>query len=85
LLPAQLDRCKRIALCPNLEVNVAAPEDVILGKLVYYSEGGLEKHLRDIAGIIKVSGDMVDRGAVNQRAGELGVAQIWRQLLERVS
>src|SRR5262249_4500528 len=39
----------------------ATPEDVILKKLDYYREGGSEKHLRDIAGILKLMGDRIDR------------------------
>lgn len=39
---------------------VAPPEYVILRKLEYFQEGGSEKHLRDIAGIIEISSDNVD-------------------------
>jgi hypothetical protein len=34
---------------------IAAPEDVILGKLWYFAEGGCDRHLRDIAGILRVT------------------------------
>jgi hypothetical protein len=30
------------------------------GKLIYYREGGSERHLRDIAGILKLSSAMID-------------------------
>jgi len=36
---------------------------VILGKMAYYREGGSEKHLRDIAGILKVSGDAAEQSS----------------------
>lgn len=81
---AQLQRCRRLPLFKDLEVNVAAPEDVILGKLVYYREGGSEKHLRDIAGILKISGFEVDGEYIAQFAAQLGVADIWQAVLERV-
>ena len=29
-------------------------------KLEYYREGGAEKHLRDIAGILRISGEQID-------------------------
>jgi hypothetical protein len=37
-------------------VNFGAPEDVILKKMEYYKEGLHEKHLRDITGMLVVSG-----------------------------
>lgn len=42
---------------------IAPPEYVILRKLEYFREGGSEKHLRDIRGMIAVSGDLID-GAI---------------------
>ncbi|MGD9634844.1 MAG: hypothetical protein AB7G28_24275 [Pirellulales bacterium] len=58
---AQLDRAKRLSIFAEVDVQIAAPEDVILGKLIDYREGGSEKHLRDIAGILKTSAAMIDR------------------------
>lgn len=78
---AQLNRSKCVAIFPDQDAQVAAPEDVILGKLVYYREGGSEKHLRDIAGMLKFSGDMIDRAYVGQFAKRLGVADMWEALL----
>jgi hypothetical protein len=63
---------------------VAAPEDVILGKLWYYSEGGGDRHLRDIAGILRVTGAGVDRAEVERWATKLGYLEIWQQILEKV-
>src|SRR5262249_15170811 len=60
----QLQRRRRIELRLGEEafdVYVAAPEDVILGKLWYFAEGGGDRHLRDIAGILRVTGDGVNR------------------------
>lgn len=81
---AQLNRSKQMAVFPDQHVNVAAPEDVILGKLVYYREGGSEKHLRDIAGMLKFSGDMIDRSYVGQFAQQLGVSDMWETVLNSV-
>jgi len=39
---------------------IAPVEYVILRKLEYYREGGSEKHLQDIAGMIEISGDQID-------------------------
>jgi hypothetical protein len=76
----QLSRSKRIQLQPELDGSVAAPEDVIVGKLWYFSEGGGERHLRDIAGILRVSSDKVDRNEIERWARELGYLEIWRQV-----
>jgi len=39
---------------------IAPIEYVILRKLEYYREGGSEKHLQDITGMIAASGDQID-------------------------
>jgi hypothetical protein len=82
---AQLQRRKSVPLFPDQNATVAAPEDVILGKLVYYHEGGSDKHLRDITGILKISDELVDRSYVTRFAAQLGVADIWQAVLNRVS
>jgi hypothetical protein len=81
----QLGRRRRIDILPGLAGYVASPEDVIVGKLWYYHDGGSEKHLRDIAGILRVSGDLVDRAAVARWAAELGYTPIWQAVLDRLS
>jgi len=78
---SQLSRSKRIQLLPELEVSVASPEDVIVGKLWYFSEGSGDRHLRDIAGILRISGARVDRSEVEHWAKELGYLEIWRQVM----
>ncbi len=77
---AQIARRRRIQFLPDLEGFVAAPDDVILGKLVYFQEGGSDKHLRDIAGILKRSSALVDRAYLEQAAHKLGVAEIWKDV-----
>jgi hypothetical protein len=81
---AQLDRRKRISFFPDQDGAVAAAEDVILGKLVYYHEGGSDKHLRDIAGILKFSSEHLDRDYVSRFAVQLGVADVWQSVLSKI-
>jgi hypothetical protein len=45
-------------------VVVAPPECVMVRKVEYYREGGSEKHLRDIGSMLAVSGDQLDRPAL---------------------
>lgn len=80
----QLNRRKQLQVFADHTASVAAPEDVILGKLVYYHEGGSDKHLRDIAGILQISGNLVDRDYVAKFVTELGVGDIWQAVLSRV-
>jgi hypothetical protein len=66
------------------KARFASPEDVILRKLQYYQMGGSEKHLRDIAGVFKIQGARLDLAYLAEWAERLGVAEIWRELLERI-
>ena len=81
---AQVSRRRRIRMLPDLETWAAAPEDIILAKMEYYREGGSEKHLRDISGILRVSTDDVDKAYVEQWADRLGLTDIWQAILRRL-
>ena len=83
----QLARRRRIELRHGQEAfdaYVAAPEDVILGKLWYFAEGGGDRHLRDIAGILRVTGEGVDRTEVERWATKLGYLEIWHKIVAKV-
>ena len=62
----------------------AAPEDVILKKLEYFREGGSEKHVRDILGVLKVQGDQIDHGYLEGWAHRLGLDEVWREVKDRL-
>ncbi len=79
---SQLARRKRVAILPNLVADTAAPEDVILGKLWYYQEGEHEKHLRDIASMLRISRAQIDLAYIAHWAKQLGVANIWNTIIE---
>ena len=81
---AQLERRERIGLLPDRMGFAARPEDIIISKMLYYQEGGSEKNLRDITGMLKVSNDKIDRDYVWRWAGELGLTEIWQSVLARV-
>jgi hypothetical protein len=80
----QLTRRTRRPILPDRDAFVAAPEDVILGKLWYYNEGGSEKHLRDIAAMLQTSGDLIDMIYVDKWARKLGYAVHWRLIVDRL-
>ncbi len=58
---------------------VAPPEYVIVRKLEFYSEGGSEKHLRDIRSMLDVSAQTIDREELERMIGERGLEQAWRK------
>jgi hypothetical protein len=74
---ARLGRALRLHVLPDRAVAFASPEDVILKKMEYYKEGGSEKHLRDIAGVLRVRGQRLDRAYIEQWAARLGLHEIW--------
>jgi hypothetical protein len=76
-------RVTRVQPAPDFDAAFASVEDVIIKKLEYYRDGGSEKHLRDIAGVLKVSGARVDREYVHEWAVSLGVEPIWDAVLRQ--
>ena len=56
------------------------PEYVIARKLEYYAEGGSEKHLRDIEGILAVSAAAIDQVALERNIDLLGARAAWAKV-----
>jgi hypothetical protein len=79
----RLGRAIRVPVSTEFDAKFTTPEDIILKKLEWRQMGGGERHLQDIAGILKVMGDRLDYQYIDDIAQKLGVASGWRQLLER--
>lgn len=79
---AQLTRRRRVRFVGGYEGYVAAPEDVILGKLLYYREGGSDRHLSDIAGILAKSNEVIDRVYLETTASSINVGSELRLVLD---
>jgi hypothetical protein len=73
----RFERRQRLPLVPGREAYFARPEDVILYKLLYFREGGSDRHLRDVAGMLSVSGPDLDLGYIAQWAGRLSLTELW--------
>lgn len=73
---------RRIEIDDNQSLSIAPPEYVILRKLQYFKEGGSEKHIGDIRGMIEVSGDAIDRAILDHWIPQLGVAVEWAAAVE---
>jgi hypothetical protein len=80
----QLKRRVRLEVLRGVEAFTASPDDVILSKMLYYREGGSEKHMRDITGILRMSDDKVDRNYISDWAEKLDVAEVWQAVLNRL-
>jgi hypothetical protein len=81
---SRFSRVRRIHPAETYQAYFASPEDVIIKKMEYYKEGGSEKHLRDITGILKVSGEIVDRTYIADWAKRLDLTEIWDAVQERL-
>lgn len=92
IVPADTDfnqsrfaRALRVKPAADFEASFASIEDVIVKKMEYYREGGAEKHLRDITGVLKISGDRVDRAYISAWASKMGLDSIWAAILNRIN
>lgn len=56
---------------------VAPPEYVIIGKLEFFREGGSDKHLRDIRGILKATD--IDRSFLENEIARRGLNEFWNK------
>ncbi|HEX5720255.1 MAG TPA: hypothetical protein VF179_29135 [Thermoanaerobaculia bacterium] len=76
-------RARRLSPGPDFQAFFSSPEDVILKKMEFFQEGHSEKHLRDIVGVLKVSGDQIDRSYIEDWVSKLGLEEVWREILRR--
>lgn len=81
---SRFNRAKRVRAGPDWDASFASPEDAIIKKLEYFREGGSEKHLRDITGVLKTSGPDMDMQYVERWATVLGLLDIWNAILQRM-
>ncbi len=82
---SRFSRTKRLNISETSSAEFAAPEDVIIKKLEYYQKGGSDKHLRDIVGMMKISGAMIDEAYIMDWAEKLGLSDLWKSVLDKLS
>lgn len=80
---SRFGRLRRIKPAETYTANFAAPEDIVIMKMRYYRDGGSEKHLRDITGILKVSRDDVDVTYIADWSRRLELTDVWDMILDR--
>ncbi len=81
---SRFERIREISPIEGTLTKMAAPEDVIIMKMRYYKEGESEKHLRDIASILKISGDEIDKNYIELWAHKLNLIDIWKSILKKL-
>lgn len=80
----QFNRRQRIPFSKGYDAFISSPESVILNKMLFYKEGKSEKHIRDIIGMLNISGDVIDRNYIEKWSRELDIDDIWKMVLERL-
>jgi hypothetical protein len=79
---SRFQRIRKLRTAEDAQGNFSSPEDIIIKKMDFYRQGGSEKHLRDIAGIIRISGQTLDFEYINQWVNRLNLQDIW-QLVQK--
>ena len=59
-------------------------EELGINYMISGREGGSERHLRDIAGIMRISGSEVDPGYIEEWARRLDLGDIWDAIQRRL-
>lgn len=70
---------RQIEIAPGRGLWFAPPEYVILRKLEFYKEGGSDKHLRDIRGIVDAEHVSLDDGFLKLWIEKLGLEDAWEK------
>lgn len=73
-----LDRVVRLSVGAG-EISVAPIEYVVVRKLQYFRDSGSDRHLRDIAMMLRFSGDAVERNDLEEWCGRLALTSLLRQ------
>lgn len=81
----EFTRRKKYLILPEQEANLATPEDIIIKKMEFYREGGSEKHLRDITGILKISDKIIDYDYIAKWVDKLGLNDVWKAVLNKIN
>lgn len=73
-----IDNLKEIKFGESI-FPVAPIEYVIIKKLEFYKEGKAQKHLNDIAAMLRESGDIIDYNCIDKKLIEFGLVNEWEE------
>ena len=74
---AEFERRRPVVFTERIESQSATAEDIIVAKLLHFREGGSQKHLDDIAGMLRTMGTDLDQGYVDNWIARLDLAHEW--------
>ena len=77
-------RARRVRAGEDWDASFSSPEDAILKKMEFHRGGGSDKHLRDIASVLRTSGDEIDTAYIDRWAATLSVTEVWSAILDRL-
>ena len=61
-------------------VMLAPPEYVIIRKLEYFKEGGSDKHLWDIRGMLQISNELINRSELDAFIRQRALEDVWTRV-----
>jgi hypothetical protein len=73
---------RQLVRIEGLSLFMASPEDMIIAKLEWSKLGESHRQIEDVAGILRVRGESVDRAYVEKWAQDLQLQTQWKQALE---
>jgi hypothetical protein len=65
----------------DVDVPTATAEDTIIAKLEWAKAGGSDRQIADVAGIVRLRADALDREYLERWIDELGLRQEWERAL----
>lgn len=81
---SQIATARRLTSADGVSASFSGPEVLIIKKLQYYRMGEMERHVRDIAAMLRVAGARIDRDRVTALAEQEGLSDLWRRVLQRL-
>jgi DNA-binding Lrp family transcriptional regulator len=79
---SQIRRRLRRLVLPGVEAWCSPPEELIVKKLDYYDQGASDKHLRDIASMLRISPEQIDLERIRRLAEDQELGDLLDRVLE---
>lgn len=79
---SQIERRQRRTILSGVEAWCSPPEELIVKKLSYYQQGASDKHLRDIASMLRISPRQIDLERIRNLATAHGLGELLDHVVE---
>lgn len=77
----EFSRKRPVPFAEDFNAYTASPEDIIISKMAFYHLSGSEKHIKDIASMLLISGDQIDQEYLQKWISKMGYQEIWNEVL----